>query len=64
MSDDNAPNPIEETGRHIELRHLTLDDFDDIQSLMNIVYKNEVVSLSTKRYQVQINTSADVQKYV
>ncbi len=61
MSDDNAPNPIEETGRHIELRHLTLDDFDDIQSLMNIVYKNVGGAFSKKRYQAQITTFVDGQ---
>lgn len=61
MTDEKSSNSSEESLHHLELRHLTLHDFDDIRDLMNIVYKNNGGAITKKRYQAQINTFADGQ---
>jgi predicted amidohydrolase/GNAT superfamily N-acetyltransferase len=61
VSDEKASSTGNETEHLFELRHLTLDDFDGIQALMNVVYRNIGGSFSKKRYQAQINTFADGQ---
>ncbi|MGQ8365261.1 GNAT family N-acetyltransferase [Glaciecola sp. 1036] len=51
-----------EDGEHLlELRHLTLDDFQQIKQLMNIVYEKDGGAFSKRNYHSQINTFPDGQ---
>jgi predicted amidohydrolase/GNAT superfamily N-acetyltransferase len=61
LSDDKTHKPSSETEHLLELRHLTLEDFDGIKALMEVVYRNNGGAFSKKRYQAQINTFADGQ---
>jgi hypothetical protein len=49
-------------GEHLlELRHLTLDDFDDIKELMDDVYQHVGGAWKLREYQAQLNTFPDGQ---
>jgi len=66
VSQDKQPSPEQnspkqKTEHHIELRHLRLDDFEAIKSLMDVVYVNVGGAFTKKRYFAQINTFADGQ---
>jgi predicted amidohydrolase/GNAT superfamily N-acetyltransferase len=61
VSDEKAPNPANEPEHLFELRHLTLEDFEGIKALMDVVYRNNGGAITKKRYFAQINTFADGQ---
>ena len=59
MSHD--PNHIEETEHHLELRNLTLDDYNDVKELMDKVYANVGGAWPFKNYKAQVTTFPDGQ---
>ena len=54
MSQDIHHN--EETEHHLELRNLTLDDYDDVKELMDKVYANVGGAWPFKNYKAQVTT--------
>lgn len=53
MSIDNI---VEDSKHLLELRHLTLNDYQQIKALMNIVYENDGGAFSQRNFHSQINT--------
>ncbi len=51
----------EDTEHHLDLRHLTLDDYQDVKELMDDVYRNVGGAWPYKNYKAQITTFRDGQ---
>lgn len=56
MQDINQDEFAEGVTHHLELRNLTLSDFDDVKALMDVVYKDVGGAWTRKEYAAQIST--------
>jgi predicted amidohydrolase/GNAT superfamily N-acetyltransferase len=56
MQEINQAEFAEGVNHHLELRNLTMDDFDDVRELMDVVYKDVGGAWTRKEYTAQIST--------